>query len=113
MRIGHGVHALSDLRHPGLLPFEGGTNAPTIDQVRTADSWPRGSRGTAASNKESTVKQLVMKARIRTALAKDTGATAVEYGLLVALIAAIIIGVVATLGTEIQGAFQDVVDALP
>ncbi len=47
------------------------------------------------------------------ALAQDKGATAVEYGLLVALIAAIIIGVVATLGTEIQGAFQSVVDALP
>ncbi len=43
----------------------------------------------------------------------DEGATAVEYGLLVALIAAVIVGVVTTLGTEIQGAFQDVVDAIP
>jgi pilus assembly protein Flp/PilA len=43
----------------------------------------------------------------------DEGATAVEYGLLVALIAAIIVGVVTILGTEIQGAFQDVVDAIP
>jgi pilus assembly protein Flp/PilA len=113
LRNGHGVHALSDLRHPGLLPIPRGTNAPTIDQDRTADSWPRGNSGTAAHKKESTVKQLVMKARVRMALAQDKGATAVEYGLLVALIAAIIIGVVATLGTEIQGAFQSVVDALP
>lgn len=43
----------------------------------------------------------------------EEGATAVEYGLLVALIAAVIVGVVATLGTQIQAAFQSVVDALP
>jgi pilus assembly protein Flp/PilA len=44
--------------------------------------------------------------------AEEKGATAVEYGLLVALIAAIIVGVVATLGGQIQAAFQTVVDAL-
>jgi len=44
---------------------------------------------------------------------EERGATAVEYGLLVALIAAIIVGVVATLGTQIDAAFQTVVDALP
>lgn len=43
---------------------------------------------------------------------EDRGATAVEYGLLVALIAAIIVGVVTTLGTQIQGAFQTVSNAL-
>ena len=43
----------------------------------------------------------------------ERGATAVEYGLLVALIAAIIVFVVATLGTEIDAAFQTVVDNLP
>ena len=42
----------------------------------------------------------------------DEGATAVEYGLLVALIAAVIVGVVTTLGTQILAAFQTVVDAL-
>ena len=35
----------------------------------------------------------------------DRGATAVEYGLLVALIAAVIVGIVATLGTQISTAF--------
>jgi pilus assembly protein Flp/PilA len=50
---------------------------------------------------------LVDKAR------EERGATAVEYGLLVALIAAVIVTVVATLGTKIQGAFQTVVNALP
>ena len=43
----------------------------------------------------------------------EEGATAVEYGLLVALIAAIIVTVVATLGLQIKAAFQAVVDALP
>ena len=43
----------------------------------------------------------------------EKGATAVEYGLLVALIAAVIIGVVATLGTKIGSAFSSITDALP
>lgn len=44
---------------------------------------------------------------------RERGATAVEYGIFVALIAAVIVGLVTTLGTQIQGAFQDIVDALP
>lgn len=40
------------------------------------------------------------------------GATAVEYGLLVALIAAVIIVVVTTLGGQIQAAFQKISDGL-
>ncbi len=43
----------------------------------------------------------------------ERGATAVEYGLLVALIAAIIVAVVATLGTQVLGGFQTVSDELP
>lgn len=51
--------------------------------------------------------------RARVGAAKnERGATAVEYGLLIALIAAIIIATVATLGTEILNAFQTVVDEL-
>jgi pilus assembly protein Flp/PilA len=42
----------------------------------------------------------------------EEGATAVEYGLMVALIAAVIITVVTTLGTQIQATFQKVVNAL-
>ena len=38
----------------------------------------------------------------------DRGATAVEYGLMVALIAAVIVGVVAALGNKIQAAFTTV-----
>ena len=43
----------------------------------------------------------------------EEGATAVEYGLLVALIAAVIVTVVGLLGVQIDEAFQTVVDALP
>lgn len=43
----------------------------------------------------------------------ESGATAVEYGLLVALIAAVIVAIVGTLGGEIKAAFQEVVDNIP
>lgn len=43
---------------------------------------------------------------------EEDGASAVEYGLLVALIAAVIVTVVQTLGTNIQTAFTTVSDAI-
>lgn len=46
-----------------------------------------------------------MIARLRAS--RDEGASAVEYGLLVAAIAAIIILVVFALGTYVKGAFHD------
>jgi pilus assembly protein Flp/PilA len=57
-------------------------------------------------------KELFMNA-IKHFMQEEDGATAVEYGLLVALIAAVIVGTVETLGTQINAAFQTVVDALP
>lgn len=47
-----------------------------------------------------------MITRIRTTLRRDEGASAVEYGLLVAAIAAIIVGVVFLLGGRVQSAFS-------
>jgi pilus assembly protein Flp/PilA len=47
-----------------------------------------------------------MLARIRTALRREEGASAVEYGLLVAAIAAVIVAVVFGLGTIIKGKFS-------
>ena len=44
---------------------------------------------------------------------KEKGATAVEYGLLVALIAAVIVVVVGTLGGQINAAFTKISAALP
>lgn len=43
---------------------------------------------------------------------EEKGATAVEYGLLVALIAAVIVFAVMTLGDNILGGFNDVNDQL-
>lgn len=42
----------------------------------------------------------------------DEGATAVEYGLIVGLIAVIIIGAVALLGTTLSGFFTDITGCL-
>jgi pilus assembly protein Flp/PilA len=44
---------------------------------------------------------------------EERGATAVEYGLLVALIAAVIILVVGQVGSKVSSAFQSVNDNLP
>lgn len=43
---------------------------------------------------------------------RERGATAVEYGIMVALIAAVIITVVSLLGTQIQAQFQTVLDGI-
>jgi len=43
---------------------------------------------------------------------EERGATAVEYGLIVALIAAIIIGVVGILGSKVSENFQTVADGI-
>ena len=43
----------------------------------------------------------------------DRGATAVEYGLIVALIAAVIVAIVVTLGKQINQAFTTVSNSLP
>jgi pilus assembly protein Flp/PilA len=48
---------------------------------------------------------------LRAARRDDEGASAVEYGLLVAAIAAIIILVVFALGSFVKGAFKDTCDA--
>jgi pilus assembly protein Flp/PilA len=42
----------------------------------------------------------------------DTGATAVEYGLIVTLIAVVIIGVVTGIGLALAGKFQTVLNSL-
>ena len=47
-----------------------------------------------------------MITRIRTTLRRDEGASAVEYGLLVAAIAALIVGVVFLLGGKVSSTFN-------
>jgi len=48
----------------------------------------------------------------RLAEERERGATAVEYGMLVALIAAVIVATVVLLGTQINTAFTKIKDAL-
>ena len=45
---------------------------------------------------------------ITTFIRDEEGATAVEYGLMAALIAAVIIGVVTTLGTNLSAVFNKI-----
>jgi pilus assembly protein Flp/PilA len=45
--------------------------------------------------------------------AKDeSGATAIEYGLIAALISVVIIGVLSTIGTNLRGKFQQIATQL-
>ncbi len=43
-------------------------------------------------------------------LKDESGATAIEYGLIVALIAVVIVGAVTTIGTGMSAKFQEVSD---
>jgi pilus assembly protein Flp/PilA len=52
-----------------------------------------------------------LQTRLRT-VKNEEGATAVEYGLMVALIAAVIIAVVAILGGKISSVFSEVAGAV-
>jgi pilus assembly protein Flp/PilA len=56
---------------------------------------------------------VALHTQITGVLNRDRGATAVEYGLLIALIALVIIAVVATLGTKISNIFSHVNSNLP
>jgi pilus assembly protein Flp/PilA len=49
-----------------------------------------------------------MKKMIKNFIRNEEGASAVEYGLLVGLIAAVIVVAVTTLGTTLNGIFGDV-----
>jgi pilus assembly protein Flp/PilA len=53
-----------------------------------------------------------LQSRLAVHTDRERGATAVEYGLLVALIAAVIIGTVGILGGKVDDAFKSVSDLL-
>ena len=53
-----------------------------------------------------------MKNIVNRFVKEDEAATAVEYGMIVALIAAVIVGVVGTLGGQVKNAFNTVSAAL-
>ena len=59
------------------------------------------------------MKTLAMKAHIKALqLREDRGATAVEYGLIVALIAVVIIVAVALIGTNLNSTFNEVASSV-
>ena len=53
-----------------------------------------------------------MMKSLRRLLRDKKGATAVEYGIMVAAISAVIIGTVVVIGEEVLGAFVEVADAM-
>ena len=59
-----------------------------------------------------TIRSDIMLNQMMRFVKDEDGATAVEYGLLVALIAAVIVGTVATLGTRVNTGFTTVSTAL-
>lgn len=54
-----------------------------------------------------------VQARLNSMRSEDDGATAVEYGLMVALIAVVIIGGVTAIGVALNAMFNDVATELP
>ena len=69
------------------------------------------------TKKEKDMKIKLLKQYVRLQQAKwraeDRGATAVEYGLMVALIAVVIIAAVGIIGVRLNGVFTDVGNKLP
>ena len=53
-----------------------------------------------------------MKKMMKRFVKDESGATAIEYGLIAALIAVVIIGAAKALGTTIQSTFQSVTSAM-
>lgn len=58
------------------------------------------------------LENLIMKKLIARLRRSEEGASLVEYGLLVALIAVICVGAVSVLGTNIQGSFTSITASL-
>ena len=50
---------------------------------------------------------------VRNFIADEDGVTALEYGMIAALIAAVIVGTVRILGSKVEAGFQAVSSALP
>ena len=59
----------------------------------------------------ATLQTLGLQAKTR--LSREEGATAVEYGIMVGLIAVVIIAAVTLVGTDLQALFNSIVTAIP
>jgi pilus assembly protein Flp/PilA len=58
------------------------------------------------------MQEVSMKTMFSRFVADESGVTAIEYGLIAALIAVIIIGAVSTVGTSLSGTFNSVASSL-
>jgi len=58
------------------------------------------------------IKEQVMKSLVTRFVRDESGATAIEYGLIAALISVVIIGVLTTIGTNLNTKFTSVANAL-
>lgn len=54
-----------------------------------------------------------MKNRLLRLAKNDSGATAIEYGMIAGLIAVVIISVLVTMGPKLKAQFQNISDQLP
>ena len=50
--------------------------------------------------------------KVRSLVTSESGATAIEYGLIAALIAVVVVGVVTAIGTNLNAKFQSVSSSL-
>lgn len=57
-------------------------------------------------------RQVLLMTMLRNLLSDETGATAIEYGLIAALIAVAAVTVMGTVGTNLSGTFNTVANAL-
>jgi pilus assembly protein Flp/PilA len=53
-----------------------------------------------------------MRSFVKTFLSNESGATAIEYGLIAALIAVVVITAVTTVGTNLKGTFNNVANGV-
>lgn len=65
-------------------------------------------RGIAEFARNTHAKDIRMISTVKNVFRNDEGATMVEYGIMVALIAAVCIAVVSTLGQSVNNAFSNV-----
>jgi pilus assembly protein Flp/PilA len=71
-----------------------------------------GGRIENAADQSSIRGMKIMKSLVSRFKKNESGATAIEYGLIAALIAVVIIGAVTLVGTSLQTTFESVSDAL-
>jgi pilus assembly protein Flp/PilA len=99
----------------GFLPwFYSGFNGAALEDQKQLFRWST-QFGCVRVCLLSTLKEFEMStfiSAVRTFIADEEGVTALEYGMIAALIAAVIVGVVTDLGTSVESAFTKIATAI-